>query len=291
MSSLLVSGSIATDVIMRFDDLFGKYILPDLTHRLSVNFNIDHLIRHPWGAGHNIAYNLALLGETATLVGAVGEEFTPPPQAAGKIDYSGTMTVPWLSTATATIMTDAWMNQITSFYPGAIGASTTQDLPEGDYKRAIISPNHPLTMLRHLEQAVSRGMITFFDPGQPLSAFSQDQLRWVLQQWVYLIVNEYERDLFQQIADVSFEVMIDAFAWVIVTLGAEWSAFFQEWLMIHVPAFPIPTVVDPTWCGDAYRWGLLRGLHHGLDREHAMMIGSYMASLCIQEEGTMEHGL
>lgn len=58
MSHILVSGSIATDVIMNFHDQFGKYILPDRTDKLSVSFNIDHLVRHPGGAGHNIAYNL-----------------------------------------------------------------------------------------------------------------------------------------------------------------------------------------------------------------------------------------
>ena len=61
MSRILVSGSIATDVIMNFHDQFGKYVLPEKTHKLSVNFNINHLVRHPGGAGHNIAYNLALL--------------------------------------------------------------------------------------------------------------------------------------------------------------------------------------------------------------------------------------
>jgi adenosine kinase len=58
-----------------------------------------------------------------------------------------------------------------------------------------------------------------------------------------------------------------------------------------VDAFPIQQIVDPTWCGDAYRGGLLRGLRHAFDWAHAMQVGSYMASLCIQSEGTMEHAL
>lgn len=70
MSRILVSGSIATDVIMNFHDQFGRYIMPEQLNTLSVSFNIDHLVRHPGGAGHNIAYNLALLGEEPMLVGA-----------------------------------------------------------------------------------------------------------------------------------------------------------------------------------------------------------------------------
>jgi hypothetical protein len=53
-------------------------------------------------------------------------------------------------------------------------------------------------MLRHLEQAVARGMLIFFDPGQPLSAFSGEQLRQVMQMGVYLLVNSYEKELFSR---------------------------------------------------------------------------------------------
>ncbi len=291
MSRILVSGSIATDVIMNFHDTFGNYILPEKLHALSVSFNIDHLVRHPWGAGHNIAYNLALLGESPMLVGAAGYDFLPPTTMVDRIDYSGSLFVEHLPNAVAHIITDDKNNQITAFYPGAILASTTQDLPEGDFWRAIISPNHPVTMLRHLEQAVSRGMVTFFDPGQPLSAFSAEQLRAVMQMGVYLIVNTYEKELFMKIAGVTMDEMVEAFAWVVVTEGEHGSSLYLPDEIIHVDAFTIGEIVDPTGCGDVYRGGLLRGLRHGLVREDAMLVGSFLASLCIQSEGTMEHGI
>lgn len=289
MSRILVSGSIATDVIMNFHDQFGKYVLPEHTNALSVNFNIDHLVRHPWGAGHNIAYNLALLWEEPMLVGAAGYDFLPPATMVDRIDYSGTIFVDELPTAVAHIITDDANNQITAFYPGAILASTTQDLPEGDFKRAIISPNHPVTMLRHLEQAVERGMITFFDPGQPLSAFSAEQLRGVLAMGVYLIVNSYEKELFMKLVWLSFAEIVAACAGVIVTEGKDGSTLYTGDEVIHVDAFPIDAVVDPTGCGDAYRGGLLRGLHHGLSWEDAMVVGSYLWACCAQQEGTMSH--
>jgi len=291
MSRILVSGSIATDVIMNFHDKFGSYILPEQVNALSVNFNIDHLVRHPWGAGHNIAYNLALLGEEPMLVGAAWYDFLPPTTMVDRIDYSGTLFVESMPSAVAHIITDDANNQITAFYPWAILASTTQDLPEGDFWRAIISPNHPVTMLRHLEQAVNRGMITFFDPGQPLSAFSAEQLRGVMQMGVYLLVNTYEKELFMKIAGVSFDDMVASFAWVLVTEGENGSSLYLPGEIIHVDAFSVDEIVDPTWCGDAYRGGLLRGLHHGLVRQDAMLIGSYLGSLCVQSEGTMEHGV
>jgi len=65
---ILVSGSIANDYIMNFHDEFGNYILPEKTHQLSVNFNINELHAHAGGAGQNISYNLGLLGEKSILL-------------------------------------------------------------------------------------------------------------------------------------------------------------------------------------------------------------------------------
>jgi adenosine kinase len=113
-------------------------------------------------------------------------------------------------------------------------------------------------MLRHLEQAVARGMITFFDPGQPLSAFSAEQLRHVMDMGVYLIVNTYEKELFMKIAKVSFDELVASFAGVLVTEGEQGSTLYLENEIVHVDAFPIDEIIDPTGCGDAYRGGLLR---------------------------------
>jgi adenosine kinase len=76
---------------------------------------------------------------------------------------------------------------------------------------------------------------------------------------------------------------------VLVTEGENGSTLYLDNEIIHADAFPIDEIVDPTGCGDAYRGGLIWALHHEFDRAHAMQVGSYMASLCIQSEGTMEH--
>ncbi|MDP2670446.1 MAG: PfkB family carbohydrate kinase [bacterium] len=100
-------------------------------------------------------------------------------------------------------------------------------------------------------------MITFFDPGQPLSAFDSGQLRSVMELGVYLIVNEYENELFQKLAEVSFDEMVDAFVGVVVTQGENGSTLYLSDNIVHVEAFPVDQIVDPTGCGDAYRGGLL----------------------------------
>jgi adenosine kinase len=94
-----------------------------------------------------------------------------------------------------------------------------------------------------------------------------------------------------KIAQVSFDDLVASFAGVLVTEGEKWSTLYLQNEIVHVDAFPIDQLVDPTGCGDAYRGGLLRGLRHEFDWAHAMQVGSYMASLCIQSEGTMEHAV
>lgn len=192
------------------------------------------------------------------MVAFVGPDFIVPEQCEHLVDYSAVEQSMFLPTAIAHIITDDKNNQITAFYAGAILESTEQDLPEGEFSFAIISPNHPVTMMRHLQQAVTRGIVTFFDPGQPLSAFSREQLQEVVSMGVYLIVNEYEKELFLKISGYSFEELKTACAAVLITEGEQGSTLYMGAGCIHVDAFPVDEIVDPTGCGDAYRAGLLR---------------------------------
>ena len=55
--SVLVTGSVAIDHIMAFEDSFGKHVLPDQLHRLNVAFLVPSLEKRWGGTGANIAYN------------------------------------------------------------------------------------------------------------------------------------------------------------------------------------------------------------------------------------------
>ena len=64
VSNIVVTGSVAFDHIMDFPGRFKEHILPDKVHMLSVSFLVDNLKKVRGGCAANIAYNLALLGET-----------------------------------------------------------------------------------------------------------------------------------------------------------------------------------------------------------------------------------
>lgn len=286
--TVVVSGSIAYDTIMNFHDEFTKYIMPEHIHKLSVNFNINEMVRYPWGTAHNIAYAMSQCNTLSLMVSSVWTDFVTPDQCAG-LNYDFVAKSDTRMTAAATIITDAWNNQITAFYPGASGES--KELPITDLKwitLGIVSPNNPLTMLRHVKDLASMNVWFFFDPWQPLSAFSKEQLHEIMGLSPYLIVNEYEKDLFCKIAEVGFDDLIMGFEKVVVTLGGQWVEL-REWPQLtKLTANVVESVIDPTGAGDALRWWLLAWLYAGKSWVESLEKWQSLAASCIQTKGTME---
>jgi len=75
MGKIIVGGSIAYDNIMDFPGLFKDQILPDKIQALNVSFLVNSLKKVRGGTAPNIAYNLALVGEEAMVLGTAGRGF------------------------------------------------------------------------------------------------------------------------------------------------------------------------------------------------------------------------
>ena len=89
MEHILVSGSIANDVLMQFNDSFDKHILPEHLNKLSVSFVIDKMQKSPWGTAQNIAYNIWLLWwkSYTIMLWAVWQDFVVDTNLSKYIDY------------------------------------------------------------------------------------------------------------------------------------------------------------------------------------------------------------
>ena len=117
---IFVSGSLAYDRIMDFPGRFVDHILPEKIHILNVCFMVNGLKERFGGTAGNIAYNLALLGESPSL--------SPPPEDFGPYrEWLESLGLPLTGsrdsrefTAGAYITTDLADNQITGFNPGAM---------------------------------------------------------------------------------------------------------------------------------------------------------------------------
>src|SRR5690606_1038425 len=104
---------------MNFSGRYSDHIQSESLGSLSVSIFIDQLKDAYGGVGANIAYSLALLGESPILVGAVGKDgllyLERLAHAGVNIQHVVESALP---TASFTVLTDADQNQVGGFYPG-----------------------------------------------------------------------------------------------------------------------------------------------------------------------------
>ena len=73
--TIAVTGSIATDHLMRFPGKFSEQLLADHLQKVSLSFLVDDLVVHRGGVAGNMAFAIGVLGGDAALVGAAGKDF------------------------------------------------------------------------------------------------------------------------------------------------------------------------------------------------------------------------
>ncbi|USN58898.1 MAG: carbohydrate kinase family protein [Candidatus Peribacteria bacterium] len=230
---------------------------------------------------------MALLSEDAILLTSVGEDFRFDPFLKEKINLEYVVRDHDKLSASAYIVTDSHESQITSFYPGAMDIADSIYISDvrQEISYAIVSPNKKEAMAQHIDELHKMGVKTFFDPGQQLFAFTKYELEDLGNKANYLIVNEYEYHEFLNRTGKTETELKSMFEKIVVTLGEKGSKIMDKGQTIEVPACKVEEVVDPTGAGDAFRAGMLRGLHLGYSWEIAAKIGSVMASYCVQFSG------
>jgi len=263
MKNILISGSLAYDSIMVFNDYFKNHILPDQIHKLSVSFFVPELKRNFGGTAGNIAYNLSLMNSNAIVMATVGEDFTAYEKRLSKFDViqDYVKIIPESLTAQAYITTDLDDNQITAFHPGAMMESHQNSILNIEEKvdLAIIAPAGKEGMIKHAEECFERKIPFIFDPGQGLPMFNKDELNTFINQATYVAVNDYEAELLMKVSELSLTDIQNKVDALIVTKGAQGSEIYTDKKIIIDPILA-DTPIDPTGCGDAYRAGLLYGV-------------------------------
>ena len=297
--SILVTGSVAIDHIMVFEDRFRNHILPDKVHMLNVAFFVPSMEKRYGGTGANIAFNLCLLGNDPVLLASVGSDLGP---YAAWMDKHGLrrdhlLTLHDAYTAQCFITTDLDNNQLTSFHPGAMDRAheaRIADVKE-DVEVGIVAPNGKQAMQQYASELKTRGAKTVVDPGQGLPMFEGDELLELLDGAAVYVVNDYEWEMTKTRVELDEDAIADKVGALVVTRGEKGSRIRRggreggvevEATSTEIPPVKARAVVDPTGCGDAYRGGLLYGRARGMSYEVAGRIGSLMGSLQVEHEGT-----
>ncbi|MCF7844339.1 MAG: carbohydrate kinase family protein [Kiritimatiellales bacterium] len=288
---ILVTGSVAYDVMLGYDGSFADAIDPAAIDSLSLSFFSPHYARHHGGTGANIAWSLKLLGEDPLLVSSVGKdgrEYTSVLDERG-IDTSRIEIIEDKVTATAIVGTDSKERQITFFHPGADSHGTWPDLSQDrdDFAYAIVSPRDTNAMVSGMEWCDKFSVPVIFDPGQQIIAFGEDALDRLVRMGSVLIANQYEWDLVKKKLSCDEKSILELVPLVIVTLGDKGLIVIDENGEQKMNACKSVNVVNPTGAGDAFRAGLLKGFVAGWEVIDACKLGAAMGSLAVESEGTL----
>ena len=290
--SALICGSLAYDTIMVFPDQFKEHILPDKVHILNVAFQVPEMRREFGGVAGNIAYNLRLLGGKPYPMATVGDDFGPYADHLDRLGISRRYVrhVEGEYTPQAFITTDIDDNQITAFHPGAMQFSYLNRVADTDGIRiGIVAPDGKQAMLQHSADFVKARIPHIFDPGQAMTLFNGDELKQLIRDAKYIVLNDYEFQLIKERTGLDGKAIAEQVEALIVTQGAEGSVLRTRDGAREIGAVEPDAVQDPTGCGDAFRSGLLYGLLNDLDLTTCCRIGSVMGAIKVAQLGPQNH--
>jgi adenosine kinase len=294
--TIAVTGSIATDHLMRFPGKFSEQLLADHLQKVSLSFLVDDLVIHRGGVAGNMAFAIGILGGDVALVGAAGQDFGEYRTwlEGANVDCGNVLISDSAYTARFVCTTDEDMAQIASFYPGAMSEARNISLADlvarvGKPELVIIGANDPEAMFLHTEECRKLGLAFAADPSQQLARLSGEEIRQLINGAAYLFTNDYEWDLLLQKSGWSEAQVMSQIGMRVTTLGAKGvDLVSSDGTFVHVGVVPEKHQADPTGIGDAFRAGFLTGRSAGLGLERSAQLASLVAVLVLEATGPQE---
>ena len=290
--SIVVTGSIAFDYLMSFPGKFTEHFLPEHMSRVSLSFLVDTMDKRRGGCAPNIAYTLALLGETPRLMATAGQDFDDYRrwlEAAG-VDTSLVAQVPDKFTASFFCSTDVDGNQIASFYTGAMAnAAELSFRTVPDCQLAIVSPNDPAAMIQYAQECRTLQIPYIWDPGQQCARMSGEELSQGIEGAALVMCNDYELELIRQKTGFGEAEILAHADGLVVTKGEKGCTIILDGQQVDVAAVTPSRIVDPTGVGDAFRGGFLKGMARGGDAVVSARLGAVAAAYALEHLGGQSH--
>ncbi|MFA5135375.1 MAG: carbohydrate kinase family protein [Patescibacteria group bacterium] len=290
---VLVSGSLAFDRIMNFGGRFEDHILPEKLHVLNVSFHVRTFRMSYGGTAGNIAYNLALLGESPRTLATFGNDFAPYASwlRTHSVDLSASRRITALPTASAYIITDQRDNQITGFFSGAMDR-TNGPIPQQRLKSAalgIVAPGNLADMRRYPASFRSAKVPYIYDPGQQTVVLSKSDLLRGLTGAHTFISNDYELSLVMKKTGLSLPAVLKRVKYVATTRGENGSFIRTGNERYVIPPAKPKNESDPTGAGDAYRAGYAKGILAGYPMPVVGRLAAVVSVYTVEKYGTQTH--
>jgi adenosine kinase len=292
-----VAGSVGLDHLMTFSGKFTDSFVAGSLEKVSLSFLVDSLDVRRGGCAANICYGMGTLGLNPVLIAAVGKDWADYEAWLSRhgVDTSHALVSTTLYTAHFMVTTDDDLNQIASFFPGAMSEARNIELAPimektGRFDMVVISPDDPEAMLHHSDVCRSEGIAFAADPSQQMARMSGEEIKLLIDGASYLFLNEYELALAMQKTGWSDREILEHVKIRVVTLGskgAKVESAAGEFVQVGVPQEKSKT--DPTGVGDSFRSGFIAGLAWGLSHERCAQLGSLIATYVIETMGTQEY--
>ena len=292
-----VAGSVGGDHIMSFGGEFTDSLVAGSLSKVSLSFLVDTLQIRRGGCGANISFGMGALGLNPILIAAVGKDWVDYQDWLNRhgVDTSHVLVSQTLHTATFMVTTDTELNQIASFFPGAMSEARNIQLAPiiaktGKFDLLVISPDDPQAMMAYSQMARDLKIPVAADPSQQLARMDGKEIAQLIDGAKYLFLNEYELALAIQKTGWTDRQLFDRVQVRVVTLGSKGAQIEEhgkESIYVGVPKEKAK--VDPTGVGDNFRSGFIAGLAWGLGHERCGQLGSMLATYCIETTGTQEY--
>ena len=292
-----VAGSVGLDHLMTFSGKFTDSFVAGSLEKVSLSFLVDSLDVRRGGCAANICYGMGVLGLNPVLIAAVGKDWADYEAWLSRhgVDTSHALVSTTLYTAHFMVTTDDDLNQIASFFPGAMSEARNIELAPimektGRFDMVVISPDDPEAMLHHSDVCRKEGIPFAADPSQQMARMSGEEIKLLIDGASYLFLNEYELALAMQKTGWTDREILEHVKIRVVTLGskgAKVESAAGEFVQVGVPQEKSKT--DPTGVGDSFRSGFIAGLAWGLSHERCAQLGSLIATYVIETMGTQEY--
>ncbi len=292
-----VAGSVGLDHLMTFSGKFTDSLVAGSLEKVSLSFLVDSLDVRRGGCAANICYGMGVLGLNPVLIAAVGKDWADYEAWLSRhgVDTSHALVSTLLYTAHFMVTTDDDLNQIASFFPGAMSEARNIELgpimeKTGRFDMVVISPDDPEAMLHHSDVCRQEGIAFAADPSQQMARMSGEEIKLLIDGASYLFLNEYELALAMQKTGWSDREILEHVKVRVVTLGskgAKVESAAGEFVQVGTPKEKSKT--DPTGVGDSFRSGFIAGLAWGLSHERCAQLGSLIATYVIETMGTQEY--
>lgn len=152
----------------------------------------------------------------------------------------------------------------------------------------------PAVQMSVIKQLKNRPKLIIMDTMNFWMETAMDDLQKVIQEVDVLLVNDSEaRELSNEysLVKAAKKIMEKGPEYLIIKKGEHGALLFHEENVFFAPALPLEDVFDPTGAGDTFAGGFIGHIAHTKDisfenMKTAIIVGSAMASFCVEKFGT-----